>query len=76
MKISNIEKLKNTLADITGTSYYTSQTSCVIGKTSDKVIVISAYSVRKFEDEFNEDFDSIPEDRFCLEIKEGNDGDD
>lgn len=76
MKINNVEKLERTLADITGTPYYTSKTSCVIGKTSDKVIVISAYSVREFEEEFNEDFDSIPEDRFCLDIKEGNDGDD
>ncbi|ECG4947696.1 hypothetical protein E0W00_12480 [Salmonella enterica subsp. enterica serovar Llandoff] len=76
MKINNVEKLEHTLADITGTSYYTSKTSCVIGKTSDKVIVLCAYSVCTFEEEFNEDFDSIPEDHFCLDIKEGNNGDD
>lgn len=69
MKITNVSKLEKNITDMTnGFSFYTCKSSCVIGKTDNKVIVISVYNVREFEDEFNEDFDSIDEKHFCLSL--------
>lgn len=68
MKITDTHKLKQLIDDmISNFPHNTRQSSCYIGKTDDKAIVISVYNIREFEDEFNEDFHAMPDRHFCLE---------
>ncbi|EKP1133475.1 hypothetical protein [Klebsiella michiganensis] len=67
MKINDVSKLEEIINKITqDDNMYTSKTSCFIGRTSSKVIVISAFSLNEFESEFNEDPDDVPDAHFVL----------
>ncbi|MEM0606026.1 hypothetical protein AAFL38_26250 [Klebsiella grimontii] len=67
MKINDVSKLEGIINKITqDDNMYTSKTSCFIGRTASKVIVISAFSLNEFESEFNEDSDDVPDAHFVL----------
>lgn len=67
MKINDVSKLEKIITNISkDDGVYTSKTSCFIGRTDSKVIVISALSLYEFESEFNEDPDDVPDMHFVL----------
>ncbi|EAP0954392.1 hypothetical protein [Citrobacter freundii] len=67
MQINDVSKLEKIITNIAkDDGVYTSKTSCFIGRTASKVIVISALSLNEFESEFNEDPDDVPDMHFVL----------
>ncbi|EIY7073703.1 hypothetical protein MOH81_004228 [Salmonella enterica] len=67
MQINDVLKLEKIITNIAqNDGVYTSKTSCFIGRTASKVIVISALSLNEFEREFNEDPDDVPDMHFVL----------
>ncbi|MEW5050819.1 hypothetical protein AB6V67_12315 [Serratia marcescens] len=67
-RVSDTEKLEGCINNmLSNGGKYTSVSTCVIGKTQDKVITITVYSCNAFEREFNEHVDDIADNNFCLE---------
>ncbi|EOF5623337.1 hypothetical protein ACK1QV_001585 [Salmonella enterica] len=69
IKLTDKEKLERTIQDmLKGFNYHTSSIMTVIGKTSNQVITLTIHSRNNYENEFNEDFDHIESDDFCLSV--------
>ncbi|HAG2581918.1 TPA: hypothetical protein G8V92_004488 [Salmonella enterica] len=69
IKLTDKEKLEKTIQDmLKGFKYHTSSIMTVIGKTKNKVITLTIHSRNNYENEYNEDFDHIESDDFCLSV--------
>lgn len=69
IKLTNKEKLENTIQDIlNGFNYHARSVMTVIGKTQNQVIALTIYSANGYENEFNEYFGRINSNDICLSV--------